>query len=72
MRGIVIRELPPALHERLKQEAQRHHRSMAKKVLTILEDALGKCMPQTYSPPVKLAVPLTDAFINKAIHWGRA
>ena len=72
MPGIVIRDLPSMLHERLREEAQRHHRSMAKEVVTILEDALGKSTERPYPPPVKLAFPLTDEFLNKAKRWGRA
>ena len=72
MPGIVIRDLPDVLHERLREEAQRNHRSMAKEVITILEDALGRSTERTYPPPVKLAFPLTDEFLNKAKRWGRA
>jgi hypothetical protein len=45
---------------------------MAKEVITILEDTLGRSAEQTYPPPVKLAFSLTDAFLNKAKRWGRA
>ena len=72
MPGIVIRDLPPALHERLREVAERHHRSMSKEVVTILEDALGRSSERTYPPPVKLAFPLTDEFLGKAKRWGRA
>ena len=72
MPGIVIRDLPPALHERLREEAHRHHRSMAKEVVTILEDVLGKSTERAYPPPVRLAFPLMDEFLNKAKRWGRA
>jgi plasmid stability protein len=72
MSGIVIRDLPPALHERLREEAQRNHRSMSKEVVTILEDALGRSMDRAYPPPVRLDFPLTDEFLNKAKRWGRA
>jgi len=72
MPGIVIRELPNVLHERLREVAHRHHRSMAKEVVNILEDALGTSTERTYPPPVKLAFPLTDEFLNKAKRWGRA
>lgn len=41
MAGIVVRDLSPGLHTRLKQEALRHHRSMAKEVISILEKTLG-------------------------------
>lgn len=72
MPGIVVRDLPDVLHERLKEEARRHHRSMSKEVIAILEDALGWSTERTYPPPVKLAFPLTDEFLNKAKRWGRA
>jgi len=72
MSGLVIRDLPPALHTRLREEARFHRRSMAKEVITILEDTLGRSAEQTYPPPVKLAFSLTDAFLNKAKRWGRA
>ena len=72
MPGIVIRDLPPDLHERLREEARRHHRSMAKEAVTILEDALGGNAARAYPAPVRLAFPLTDAFLNKAKRWGRA
>ena len=72
MAGFVIRDLPPALHERLREEAQRHHRSMGKEVITILEEALGTGADRTFPPPVKVAFPLTDDFLNKAKRWGRA
>lgn len=72
MPGIVIRDLPPALHARLREEACRHHRSMTKEVVTILEEVLGTSTERAYPPPVKLAIALTDAFLNKAKRWGRA
>jgi plasmid stability protein len=72
MPGIVIRDLPPSLHLRLKEAARRHHRSMAKEVITILEDGLESETARSYSAPVKLAFPLTDTFLDKAKRWGRA
>ena len=74
MPGVVIRDLSPVLHKRLKQEAQRHHRSMAKEVIVILEETLGEGGEDgsSYPAPVKLARPLTDEFLNKAKRWGRA
>ena len=74
MPGIIVRDLPPALHTRLKQEALRHHRSMAKEVIVILEETLagGDRTNLSYPAPVKLSHPLTDAFLNKAKRWGRA
>ena len=74
MPGIIVRDLSPALHTRLKQEAQRHHRSMTREVIVILEEALGGSGGdgRTYPAAVKLSRPLTDEFLNKAKRWGRA
>ena len=72
MPGLALRNLSPALHQRLREEASRHHRSMSKEVVTILEEALGKSAERIYPAPVKLDTPLTDEFLNKAKRWGRA
>ncbi len=72
MPTIVIKEFPTELHRQLKEDAERHHRSMTKHVVAILEANLRPPAIRPYSPPVKLATPLTDAFLAKAKHWGRA
>jgi len=41
MAGLMIRELPPALHLRLKARAASNHRSLSGEVLVILEEALS-------------------------------
>ncbi len=41
MPGFLIKDFPPELHRRLKQEAARHHRSMTWQVLMLLEQALA-------------------------------
>ena len=72
MPTLVIRDLPSDLHQRLKEVAVQHHRSMTKHVLAILEANIRPTMVGQYSPPAKLATPLTDAFLAKARRWGRA
>lgn len=72
MSGLLIKDLPPQLHEKLKVEAQRNHRSMAKHVIAILEQNLGRATDRAYPPPVKVAFPMTDRFLNRAKRWGRA
>lgn len=51
MLGLVIKDLPEVLHRKLKEQAARHHRSMAKEVLAVLEQALGAAAPQAKAPP---------------------
>ena len=40
MPGLSIKDFPPELHRRLKQEAARYHRSMTRQALALLEQAL--------------------------------
>lgn len=41
MPGLLIKDFPPELHRRLKEEAERHHRSMTRQALVLLEQALS-------------------------------
>jgi len=40
MPGLLLKDFPPELHRRLKQEAARNHRSMTRQALALLEQAL--------------------------------
>ena len=40
MPGLLIKDFPLELHRRLKQEAVRHHRSMTRQAMALLEQAL--------------------------------
>jgi len=53
MPGLLIKDLPPDLHTRLKEEAARHHRSMTRQALVLLEQALS-------TPPLNTAELLPD------------
>ena len=71
MPGLLIKDIPPELHSRLKQEAARNHRSMNRHVLAILEQAL-ECEPSRQLPaPSKGKFPLTDRWLNRAKREGR-
>ena len=72
MPGLVIKNLPPELHRRLKERAVRHHRSMTKEVISVLEQALepnrlGEALP----PPYQGRIALTDELIEQARREGR-
>ena len=72
MAGLAIKNLPSALHQRLKQRAARNHRSMTKEVLAVLEQALGAGPGASKTPPpFKGRFPLTDGFLDKAKRTGR-
>jgi plasmid stability protein len=72
MATFLLRDLPAELHRRLKEEAVRNHRSMSQQVVAILERHLADAQPQSYPPPVRVAFPMTDEFLNKTKRRGRA
>ena len=72
MPGFVIKDLPPKLHRKLKQQAARHHRSMTKEVLALLDRVLSEeDRPNEIPPPFKGRFALTDEFIEQARREGR-
>jgi plasmid stability protein len=71
MAAVVVRDLPLVLHQRLKQEAGRHHRSMNGEIIAILERELSAEQPAALPPPVKSRVPVDGRDIAKAIRRAR-
>ncbi|HTB22992.1 MAG TPA: Arc family DNA-binding protein [bacterium] len=71
MPDILIKDLPPLLHRRLKEEAKSHHRSMNQEIRQILEIHLERPGIPDIKPFV-LGEPLTDDYIKKARREGRA
>ena len=71
MPAVVVRGLPPALHQRLKQEAERHHRSMNGEIIAILESQFQAPMRMDLPPPVKGKVPVDGRWIAQAIRDAR-
>ncbi|PTL36102.1 hypothetical protein CLG94_05395 [Candidatus Methylomirabilis limnetica] len=56
MSTLVIKNFPEKLHVRLKAQAQRHHRSVTKEVVSLIESVLAAPrQPPKLSPPLKLA-----------------
>lgn len=47
MPDLLIRDLPPELHQKLKDEAARNHRSLGRHALHLLESLLPDSPPQT-------------------------
>lgn len=41
MKTITLKNIPDPLHQRLRQEAARHHRSLNSEIITCLQQAVG-------------------------------
>jgi hypothetical protein len=71
MSAVIVRDLPPVLHQRLKQEAVRHHRSMNREIIAILEKELQAPVRRDLPPPVKGQTPVDGRWIAQAIRDAR-
>ena len=74
MVALVIKNLPPKLHSRLKEEAARQRRSMTQHALAILERALAaSSSPAPGEPPapIDLKVRHDHKWIYASIREGR-
>ena len=63
MTGLIIRDVPEELHKKLKQQATRHHRSMNKEAIALLEQALTREDTVREIPP-----PSRQTQINQRFH----
>lgn len=76
MPGLLIKNVPPEVHRRLKLAAQRSRRSMTSEALVLLENALldeelHLIEPERW-PLFRGRVPMTKALADRAKHTGRA
>jgi len=76
MPGLLIRDLPPDLHARLKERARAHRRSLNAEVLVILEERLDRRSgPRTIEEIDRLRIqgqkPLDQEILDAALHTGR-
>ena len=71
MTALVIKDLPETLHQRLKQQAHLHHRSMTKEAIVVLEAALMSAPSVGLPPSVAVNKPLTDDMLIQAKEDGR-
>lgn len=72
MSGVVIKNMPPLLHQRLKDDAIQNHRSMTKHIIALLEDSLDERRKYAVPRPVKTRYPIPPEFIDWAKREGRA
>ena len=77
MSTLVVKNLPDQLHERLKVQAQQHHRSITKEAIALIEQGLlaprlTAAQTDALPPLVRLpGGPLTTEWIAAAISDGR-
>jgi plasmid stability protein len=74
MSTLVIKNLPEPLHDRLRSQAERNHRSVTKEALRLIETGLATSAPQKPLPePISLRSGrmLTAEEIETAINEGR-
>lgn len=74
MSALLIKDFPPELHSKLKEEAARHHRSMTRQALALLEQALSsptKNAAELLPKPLKLSKSVTAKNVVATIREGR-
>jgi len=71
MSALLIKNMPPPLHERLRQRASVHHRSMNREVISILEQELDRPAATELPPPIKTLKPISGEEIVQIIRDAR-
>ena len=70
MPGLLIKNVPPELHSKLKATARKHRRSMTQEALVILDRALAPKVIH-FPEPFEARKPLTQKMVSDAIREGR-
>jgi plasmid stability protein len=70
MASILIRDIPLALHERLREAAARDHRSLNRQIVALLEAALDR-QTGTLPAPLRASFRLDADWLEKAVDEGR-
>lgn len=74
MPALLIKDLPEELHRKLKEQAARHHRSMTREALMLLEQALSpRALSSTMilPTPIKPRTPISAEAIVETIRAAR-
>jgi len=71
MSALLIKNIPPPLHDRRRQRAAAHHRSMNREVIAILEQELNRTATTELPPPVKTLKPISHEDIVQMIRDAR-
>jgi hypothetical protein len=71
MAALLIKDIPPEVHEWLKREAERNRRSMTQQAIVLLEERMHRFRPVKFPAPAQTRTPLTAKFIDQAKREGR-
>ncbi len=71
MKTMLIKGMPQAWHERLKEMAAEHRRSVNQELLTLLGTFLGKHEVSAPKKVFKPRIPITEKFLAEAKREGR-
>ena len=71
MPSLLIKNIPEELRGQLRERAVRHHRSMNKEVIVLLERALGGGRPDVLPEPIPLKKPFDTQTLLRARKAGR-
>ncbi len=71
MSALLIKNMPPLLHDRLRQRAAVQHRSMNREVIAILERELDRTATTELPPPIKTLKPISGEEIVQIIRDAR-
>ena len=71
MSALLIKNVPEGLHEKLKEAARKHRRSMTQEAIHILETTLEPKL-SNLPEPVQGKAPLTQDLLTKGIKEGRS
>ncbi len=72
MAALLIKNLPPDVHEWLKREAERNRRSMTQQAIVVFEERMRRFRPVRFPPPARTRTLLTTEFIDRAKREGRS
>ncbi len=72
MAALLIKNLPPDVHEWLKREAERNRRSMTQRAIVVLEERMRRFRPVRFPSPARTRTILTAEFIDQAKREGRS
>lgn len=73
MPNLLIRQMPDAIHRKIKERAARNQRSINKEILVLLEDALAQVATLPAEPPIpfKGLFKIDDTWLQEAKEEGR-
>ena len=72
MASVLIKNMPDDLHRELKLRAERHHRSLNKELIAMIEEMVCRPERAELPNPVHLRKPLNQEMLDEARDEGRA